>query len=135
MDLVKNATILYMDDDLDDILMLQDAFSSIHPNYHITQAGNGEEGLNRLHDMKSREQLPCLIILDLNMPKLNGKEVFQRIKSDNKLRAVPIVIFSTSDNPSDKAFFRDYNTEYIIKPICFSHFIEVAKRLLPYCAN
>jgi len=135
MEFVKNPTILYMDDDADDIQMLQDAFFAIHPHYHITQASNGEEGLNYLHNMKGREHLPCLIILDLNMPKLNGKEVFRLIKSDDKLCSVPIVIFSTSDSPADKAFFHDNNTEYIIKPVCFSHFIEVAKRLLRYCAN
>ena len=131
----NNNTILYIDDDGDDIEMLTDAINSIDSAYRIATAANGEEGLTRLHAMKQQGEFPCLIVLDLNMPKLNGKETFRRIKADEKLARIPLVIFSTANNPSEKTFFSQSNTEYITKPVNFSHFVEIAKKLLHYCAN
>lgn len=130
-----NFTILYIDDDGDDIEMLTEAVQSINADYHIAQAANGEEGLRKLNEMKKEGDLPCLIVLDINMPKLNGKETFRRIKADEKLAQIPVVIFSTSTNHSDKIFFSQSKAEYITKPVYFSHFKEIAQKLLHYCPN
>ena len=131
----KKYTILHIDDDSDDLQMLQDAIQSIDSAFEILQAYNGKEGLDLLKKMTEAAELPCLIVLDINMPKMNGKETFQVIKNDDALTTVPIVILSTSSSISDKLFFKGRNVEYITKPIDFTHFIQVATRLLSYCKS
>lgn len=134
MRLEKNATILYIDDDADDVQMLHEALHSINPTYQLLKAGDGEEGLATLFEMAQQGELPCLIVLDINMPRLDGRQTFQRIKADPRLLTIPVVIFSTSNNPMDQMFFGGKNVEYITKPVNFSHLHQVAKRLLSYCA-
>ncbi|RYZ30661.1 MAG: response regulator [Chitinophagaceae bacterium] len=134
METVKNTTILYVDDDQDDLEMLQEAIMSVDPSYQIVKANNGEEGLARLLEMKLHKTLPCLVVLDINMPKLDGRQTFQRIKADEALSNIPIVIFSTSSNKMDKMFFAGKNVEYITKPIYFPHLLQIAQKLLAYCS-
>ena len=135
MEVVKNTTILYVDDDEDDLEMLQEAIMSIDPSYQIVKANNGEDGLSQLSGMKQKKTLPCLIVLDINMPRLDGRQTFQRIKADESLSNIPIVIFSTSSNKMDKMFFAGKNIEYITKPIHFPHLLQIAQKLLSYCAS
>ena len=131
----KNHIILYIDDDTDDLQMLQDAVQSVDKNFHLVEATNGIQGLSRLNKMKMAGELPCLIVLDINMPGMNGKETFKHIKSDDELTGIPVVIFSTSSNEKDRSFFQGDNVEYIMKPVNFSYLVKVAQRLLDYCRN
>lgn len=131
--LMRNTIILHIDDDSDDLDMLQTALHAIDPLYTILVARDGEEGLQLLSDMKNTGTLPCLIILDINMPKLDGRQTFQIIKKDPVLCPIPIVIFSTSSSSLDKLFFSAENVEYITKPYEYAHLLEVAKRLLSLC--
>jgi CheY-like chemotaxis protein len=132
---VKNSTILYMDDDSDDVQMLHEAILSLDTTYHLLEAPDGEKGFAKLQQLKDANSLPCLIVMDINMPRMDGRETFVKIKSDNVLSSIPIVIFSTSKSSVDKLFFQDEKVEYITKPLEFMHLIEVAKRLLSYCDN
>jgi CheY-like chemotaxis protein len=135
MEAVKNTTILYVDDDEDDLEMLKDAIIAIDSSYQIVKASNGEDGLLQLLEMKQEKKLPCLIVLDINMPRLDGRQTFQRIKADETLSNIPIVIFSTSSNKMDKMFFAGKNIEYITKPIQFDHLQQVAQKLLSFCGT
>ena len=128
-------TILCVDDDPDDLQLLREAIERIDSSYTIVEAYDGEDGLRRLNNMKESNQLPCLIVLDINMPKMDGKQAFVSIKSDEVLAQVPVVIFSTSNSAMDKMFFSKKNAEYITKPIDFFQLIEVANRLLSFCSN
>ena len=69
------------------------------------------------------------------MPRMDGKQVFTVIKNDDNLSEVPVVIFSTSNSKTDKAFFTGKNVEYITKPVNFDNLIQVATKLLGYCKN
>ena len=129
---MKN-TILYIDDDADDIQLLQDALSYIDGNYQLKEAADGQEGLEVLHEMKEKKSLPCLIVLDINMPRMDGRQTFHHIRSDERLSNIPIVIFSTSNSQLDKIYFKGKNVEYMTKPINFPHLIEAATRMLDYC--
>lgn len=129
---MKN-TILYIDDDADDIQLLQDALRYVDGNYELKEAADGQEGLELLHQMKAKQSLPCLIILDINMPRMDGRQAFHHIRSDEKLAGIPIVVFSTSNSQLDQIYFKGKNVEYITKPINFPHLIEVANRMLDHC--
>ena len=75
-------TILCVDDDPDDLQLLREAIERIDSSYTIVEAYDGEDGLRRLNNMKESNQLPCLIVLDINMPKMDGKQAFVSINSD-----------------------------------------------------
>lgn len=126
----NNKTILYVDDDEDDVELLTDAIRGIDPKVTIAIAKNGAEALTYL---QSVQKLPCLIVLDLNMPYLNGKQTFDKIKADSSLQHIPVIVFSSSANPSDKATFNSLGIDFITKPHNFSAISEAAIRMLNNC--
>lgn len=125
--------IFYADDDADDRQLLCRALTSLSANYKIMEAEDGEEAITTLRKMKESGNLPSLIVLDINMPKVDGKQTYTLIKNDSILSLIPVIIFSTSKSEMDKIFFKRKNTEYIIKPSDYPHIEEVAARMLAYC--
>jgi CheY-like chemotaxis protein len=91
--------ILLVDDDEDDQLIFTDALREIHFSYDCLIANNGLTGLALL---EAEENPPAMIFLDLNMPLMNGAEFLRQIKKHTIYRLIPVVIFSTSNNPIDK---------------------------------
>jgi len=128
-------TVLLVDDDKDDIEMLEETLKIINPGHKIIEAHNGEEALESLGIMLEQGELPCLIVLDINMPKMDGKQTFMKIKADSKLAKIPIVIFSTSTSMLDRHFFERQRTAYFIKPINFAEFAKTASRMISHCMN
>jgi CheY-like chemotaxis protein len=127
--------ILYIDDDQDDFNLLHEAFSSIAPAYEIIGAKDGMDGLELLEQFHGKEELPCLVILDLNMPRMDGKETFIALKKHPLLQSIPVVIFSTSNNQMDKIFFENKHVEYMVKPIKLNDLQETAKKMLSLCSE
>lgn len=90
---------MIIDDDVDDQELFVEAIAELNAPFSCETASNGEDGLQKLGD--SSYQLPDLIFLDLNMPRLNGKQCLERIKSSVKLRDIPVIIYSTSSQDND----------------------------------
>src|SRR5947209_5453969 len=99
-----SKNILYVDDDPDDIAILKDAIETLDTEHHLVTACNGNNALEVLQQMNQDGELPCLIVLDINMPCRDGKETLIALQQENKLAAIPIVLFSTSSSLLDKAF-------------------------------
>jgi CheY-like chemotaxis protein len=131
----KINIILCVDDDPDDLHLLHNALAAVGSNYEIEEAHNGEEALIRLNEMKQAGTLPCLVVLDINMPKIDGKQTLISIQKDDELKSVPVVVFTTSSSPLDQLFFAKKNVEFITKPVQFSTMYEVAARLLSFCKD
>lgn len=129
----KRHTILCVDDDPDDLQLLQEAFKAVGSEYRIIEARDGEDALVFLREKKASGDLPCLVILDINMPKVDGKQTLLSIQSDSQLSAIPVVIFSTSSSLMDKMFFTRRKVEFFTKPINFDQFYEVAAKFLNFC--
>ena len=91
--------ILIIDDDIDDQELFTEAIGELNIDFSCESASNGEEGLQRLNDKD--KPLPDLIFLDLNMPRLNGKQCLERIKASKRLRDIPVIIYSTSSQEND----------------------------------
>lgn len=127
--------VLLMDDDEDDRDMLQQALHSIDAEHQIIAAKDGKDGLRQLQDLKTENHLPCLIVLDINMPKLDGKQAFMAIKTDEELARIPIVVFSTSSSSLDRMFFEKYNTAYFVKPIKVCELAMAASRMIGCCSH
>src|SRR5687768_3192600 len=113
---MKKNTILWADDDMDDLQLMREILVKNHQDFNIIEVGNGKEALGFLEHASESDHLPCLIILDINMPVLGGKETLAMIKSKEEFRSIPVVVFTTSDSDLDRMFCEKYNTQMITKP-------------------
>ena len=125
---------MYVDDDPDDREFLSVAIRKKHPEIELLLAENGLEAIESLMKMKQQNHLlPSLIILDINMPFLDGKETLLRIQNDAELREVPVMVLSSSEKPIDKALFAKSGIEYITKPTDINHLYLIADRMVSRC--
>ena len=109
-------------------MSVQRAFKAIHVTNRIEVVSNGEEALSYLRN--SANQRPCIILLDLNMPKMNGIEFLKVKKQDEMMRNIPTVVLTTSREEQDKV--NSFNlgvAGYMIKPVEDRKFVEVAKAI------
>lgn len=107
--------VLCVDDDEDDRYLLREALEFLAPDLCIVEATNGTEALTYLKSQE-RMHLPCLVILDINMPYLSGRQTIERIQLDKHLCHLNVVVFTSSENPSDRRFFTEKGVNLFIKP-------------------
>ena len=119
--------ILVVDDSTEDVLLLEEAMQEYGLHAELESACDGERALARLRD---GDRLPDLVLLDLNMPRRSGQEVLEELKQDAALRALPVIIFSTSSSPLDVEDCYDrHANSYLIKPIDFDGLGDVVRAL------
>ncbi|MBN3882676.1 MULTISPECIES: response regulator [unclassified Nostoc] len=134
----KNLTILMADDDEDDGILVREALAESQLPIELYIVSNGEELMDYLYHRgryanNSKTPHPGLILLDLNMPKIDGLEALKEIKADPQLRQIPVVVLSTSRAEED--IYNTYNlgaNSFIIKPVAFASLVEVMKTLVKY---
>lgn len=137
----KSIVILMADDDADDRLLARDAFHECQLNRELEFVENGEELMDYLrhhgkYAARPDERLPGLILLDLNMPRKDGREALQEIKSDPELRRIPVVIFTTSRADTDIGRVYDLGANsFITKPVAFDALVDVMRALGQYWIN
>ena len=131
---MNNYQILMVDDDPDDRWMMEDALNTMGVEGIISFALNGEHALQMLDNLHRDVDTLKLIILDLNMPVMNGTETLNRIKKDPRFNSLPVIIYSTSINPSEKEKCMKLGaTSYITKPVSVNESIQTAKTFLSFC--
>ena len=131
-------TILMADDDADDRLMTREAFEASHLANDLKFVENGVELLDYLYRRgqytnPESSPRPSIILLDLNMPKKDGREALEEIKKDPNLRNIRIIVLTTSKAEED--IYRTYNlgaASYITKPVTFESLVDVVKTLGKY---
>ena len=119
--------ILLIEDNSGDILLTRAAFDEINCHHNLHEAVDGEDALNFIFKRANHTNAvtPDLILLDLNLPKIDGKEVLKEIKDSEELRKIPVVILTTSQSESDiRACYDLYANCYISKPVDFDDFVE-----------
>jgi len=126
-------TVLWVDDDVDDLMMIGHVLDDMGHKVNLVEAGNGKEALELLQDMCDKKQSPCLIVLDLNMPGMDGKQTLQYIRSQSSFRSIPLVVFTTSDRPADIAFCKQYNVPLFTKPIDYKSLKKTMVEILKFC--
>ena len=134
----KQVPILIADDDQDDCKMIKEALQESRLLNELHFVSDGEELMNYLmHKGKFEDQvkypLPGLILLDLNMPKKDGREALKEIKGNPELRQIPVVVLTTSQAEED--IFRTYNSgvnSFITKPVAFNSLVQIMKDLGRY---
>lgn len=132
---MKNRHILWADDDMDDLMLMRHVLQDLEDHYNIAEVHNGQEALEYLKNARETKTLPCLIILDMNMPVLDGKETLARIKKDNDFKNIPVVFFTTSNSQMDKLYCKHQGVEMITKPPQYSNLKEAVQKLLKYCMS
>ena len=127
--------ILLGEDDIDDQELLKEVFQSIDESFGIVPINNGKKlisYLSNLHD----HSLPCVLILDYNMPELNGAQILEILKTQKRFDNIPKIIWSTSNSSDCKALcLKNGADDYIVKPSNMAHLVEVAKHMLSFCGD
>jgi CheY-like chemotaxis protein len=122
--------ILYADDDLDDKSWVSEANKILNYSLDIEFVENGREVFDWL---KQYGNLPSLIVLDLNMPELDGRQTLQKLKSSDEYKEIPVVILTTSSNKADIEICRRLGASlYLVKPDKHSEWQQIVKQFIPY---
>ncbi len=123
--------VLVVDDDRIDTMTIERIFREMNIVNELHVAGNGEEALGWLKNKES--EAPCIILLDLNMPRMNGIEFLKEIKKDTVLRKIPVVVLTTSDDHSDRnECFSNGAAGYMIKPAEHEQFVSLIQIIDSY---
>jgi CheY-like chemotaxis protein len=130
----KQAKILIADDDLEDLELIEEAFLNVQPAAQLFKFTNGKSAIEYLNTIQDVE-LPCLMVLDYNMPEINGSEMLSHLKSQARFSAIPKVVLSTSNAPLHIHECMSHGaTDYLVKPDNIKELNLLAQRLLSLCA-
>jgi CheY-like chemotaxis protein len=126
----NSKPILLVEDDDVDAITTKRALKEIKVSNELIHKLDGEDGLSYLKDCNTK---PCVILLDLNMPKMNGFEFLREIKNDDNLKKIPVIVLTTSD--TDQNILDSYQlgvAGYITKPVDYHQFVESMKTVDMY---
>lgn len=131
----SKPTIYVADDDADDRELLIQAFQQMTDRHHLKAFPSGKALLDLLSE-KSESELPCLIVLDYNMPGLNGKDVLQHLQISPQYRHIPKVIYTTSNSWTEKLEFLSLGAnEFMTKATTFRGILNAVSVMLSHCDN
>lgn len=123
--------ILLIEDDYIDVMTVKRALQEINLQNHIVVRENGEEALEYLDNFQNER--PGIILLDLNMPRMNGIEFLQIAKKNDKHKIIPVIVLTTSSQEKDRIeSFKLSVAGYMTKPVIYNEFVEVMKTIDKY---
>ena len=130
MESLTVVDVLLVEDDPGDVVLIQEAFEYNKVHNALHHVSDGVEALDFLHRRNGHETAPRphLVLLDLNLPRKDGREVLAEVKEDRDLRTIPVVVLTTSEAEED--ILRSYDLHanaYVTKPVDFDRFIEVVR--------
>ena len=127
----ESEPILLVEDDTVDAMTVKRALRDLKVSNPVVHVTNGEEALEYLRDVTKPK--PCLILLDINMPKMNGIELLKVLKADPGLHRIPVVMLTTSTN--DRDIIQSFHLSaagYMIKPVDYKQFVETIRTIDTY---
>ncbi|UII30298.1 response regulator [Fulvivirga ulvae] len=129
--MLKITSIIIAEDDSDDRLLIEDALNENNiPSEKLIFVSDGEELMDRLKDKANQ---PAMVFLDLNMPKKDGRQALKEIKQDEKLKHIPIIVFSTSSSEEDiRTSYKNGVNTYFTKPSKYSDMLEIIAAVKAY---
>ena len=135
---MKDPTVLIIEDNEGDIELIKEAFINPAIKKHIKICTNGEEAINflKITETASDENKPNLILMDINLPKIDGKEVLNFIKGNAKLKMIPVVMLTSSRLAKDIYYaYENHANSYIVKPSNLKDFTEVIRCIEMFWIN
>jgi CheY-like chemotaxis protein len=131
----KEYIVVYADDDPDDIELVTEAFDKNALNVNLKTFSDGLTVLSYLQNSSIIDNLPCLIILDIRMPGMNGKDCLKHVRQIPHLKYVPVVLFTASVSDRDNEFAKLYNAGFITKPLSSAQMEKIAARFIEHCTD
>ena len=132
---MSKGQIIFVDDDEEDHLILFEYFRDLGRESQVKFIRNGQEALRYLDGITDDTELPKLIVLDLNMPILNGTQTLLHIKKNARLKNIPVIIFSTSENENEKRKCLSLGAnEYLVKPTNYMDGLKLVEKFSSYIA-
>lgn len=125
--------ILYAEDDLDDVELVRECFAQYSDLIELLHVENGKEALTALSHLKAKGIEPSMVILDINMPQMDGRQALAHIKSEPVFKSIPVVMFTTSDSQGDKSYAQKWGASFITKPLKLQDIYSLAERLAQSC--
>jgi CheY-like chemotaxis protein len=133
--MLQHPFMLIADDDEDDIYLLDSAFKESHLKVKVDFVQNGIEVLTYLDKIKDNSPLPDIIVLDLNMPLLSGRDTLLKLKENLRYKNIPVVILTTSNSEKEKAHCLEMGAAlYLFKSSGFEKIVSTAKHLYEFSA-
>ena len=135
---MKEIKILLVEDNEGDIFLTLEALkeAKIHNDIHVVKDGDVALRYMRKQGEYSEAETPDLILLDINLPKMDGIEVLDELKKDDVLKVIPVVMLTTSDSEKDILMaYQSHANCYITKPVNFENFIEVVQSIKHFWIN
>lgn len=130
---MTSPPILLVEDSPDDVLLAVGAFAKNGITNEVVVATDGEQALNRLLPESGEPLRPALILLDIELPKIDGLEVLRRIRADERSRTVPVVVLTTSNEERDiVSSYQLGANSFVRKPVVFGEFVEAVQTLGVY---
>lgn len=133
--LPPKSIVLYADDDTEDHQLLKEIFIEYTSVIELITFHNGTQLLNYIEALAPLQPKPCLIILDINMPGLTGKQTLKKLRAMESFAELPVVLFSTSTLPSEVEFAAAYGAGFITKPLYTKQFHQIANQLIDHCTT
>ena len=130
---MRSRYIIFADDDADDLELITGFFKHYNRNINVLEFKDGKEVIKFLDDFASQSSTPLLIVLDINMPRLNGKETLAAIRKHQKYQYIPVVIYTTSTNIQDEQYCRELGASWVTKSSSIEGVKQVAKVLAEFC--
>jgi len=133
----QKITILLVEDSESDARLIEEFFKETNNNNELNIVTDGIEALNYLHThCKPVDDCPSIVILDLNLPRMNGHEVLKEMKKDKDLRRIPVIILTTSTDEEDiNKSYDGLASSYISKPIGFNEFEKIISSIINFWFN
>jgi CheY-like chemotaxis protein len=129
---MKSRYVIFADDDADDLELITGFFKQYNRNVTVLEFKDGKEVLKFLDDF-ALNATPLLVVLDINMPRLNGKETLSAIRNHPRFQYTPVVIYTTSSNATDEEFCRQLGASWVSKSSTIEGVKQVAKVLAEFC--
>lgn len=132
---MKTRYVIFADDDADDLELVTGYFRQYDRETQVLEFRDGKEVMDFLNQFSTASGTMDLIVLDINMPRLNGMETLSAIRNHPRFKNVPVVIYTTSISAADQSFCENLNASWVCKPSSIEDVKEIARVLAEFCAN
>ncbi|OLY91068.1 Response regulator receiver domain-containing protein [Cnuella takakiae] len=132
---MTKSTIVYADDDLDDLFIVEQAFAPFADQINLVHVPDGHVALKTLKKLCADGDEPCLVLLDMNMPVMDGRQTLMEMRRLEQLCNIPVAIFTTSSSISDQRFAQEWNARYFTKPLAYEELQQLARTFVRICAD
>ncbi len=130
---MNSRYVIFADDDADDLELITGFFKQYNSDVHVLEFKDGREVLKFLNDFAVTIHKPLLIVLDINMPRMNGRETLIAIRNHPGFKHTPVIVYTTSASRDDQEFCQQYHASWINKPCTIEDVKSIAKIIADFC--